>query len=188
MPAWSALRALFTMQHDRVGVAAEIGGEDLDEQPGDRGELPDRLGEVRGAPVREIVAVDRRHHHVLQTHRLDRLGEPPRLLRIEGIRRPVRHRAVGAVPGADVAEDQEGGGPVVPAVPDVGAVRFLAHRVQLEVPHQMPDLRVGLTPRRLHLEPRRLADGDLGEGTAGPPAGGDLDERKRLVLHWQDAR
>ena len=49
----------------------------------------------------------------------------------------VRHRAIRARARADVAEDHEGRGAVVPALADVGAPRFLADGVQAEIAQQV---------------------------------------------------
>src|SRR5690606_31662171 len=74
----------------------------------------------------------------------------------------VRHRAVLAGAGADVAEDDEGRGPRLPALADVGAVRLLADGVQPLLAHQLLQPQVVGAARRAHLEPFRLArpDGD----------------------------
>ena len=77
-----------------------------------------------------------------QPHARHRLGEAHRLERVEGFGRAVGDRAVGAVPGADVAQDHEGGGLVLPALADVGAARLLADRVQAQLAHHGLDVRV----------------------------------------------
>jgi hypothetical protein len=125
---------------------------------------------VRRAAVGHVVAVHRRHHDVAQRHRLDRLGEPARLPGVEGQRRAAGDRAVGAVPRAHVAHDEEGRRPVVPALADVGAVRLFADGVELQLPHQAADLDIARPARGLHLEPVWFAEGN------------------RLVFHWQEAR
>ena len=147
--------------------------------------LPHDRRVVRRAAVGDVVAVHRCHHDVAQRHRLHRLREPARFPGVQGQRRAVRHRAVGAVPRADVAHDQEGGRPVVPALAHVGAVRLLADGVELQFPHQAADLDVARPARGLHLEPAGLAGGRLGcRGDPGP-AGRDLEQGNRLVFHWQ---
>ena len=96
--------------------------------------------------------------------------------------RAVGHRAVGAVPGADVAQDHEGGGLVLPALADVGAAGLLAHRVEAELPHHGLDVRVVGPAGRLDLEPRRLAGGRRDRRgwrrrRARPVPAGQLDQR-----------
>ena len=66
-------------------------------------------------------------------------------------------RAVRAIPRADVAQDHERRGPMVPTFADVGALRFLADRVELELPHQPLDPRVLRPARSPDFQPRRLA-------------------------------
>src|SRR5688500_5398202 len=79
------------------------------------------------------------------------------LQRVERLRGPVRHGAVGAVPGADVAQNHEGGGLVLPALPNVGAPSLLAHRVEAELTHQGLHLDVVRAAWRLHFKPARFA-------------------------------
>ena len=73
---------------------------------------------------------------MLELHLRRGLGDALRLGGIELRRTSVRDRAVGAVSRADVAENHERRGAVLPALADVGAVRLLADRVQVEVAHQ----------------------------------------------------
>src|SRR4029079_14276773 len=54
------------------------------------------------------------------------------------------------------AEDHERGGAVVPALADVRAIRFLAHRVQPELAHDALEPEIVLRPRRADLEPLGL--------------------------------
>ena len=58
------------------------------------------------------------------------LGNPCRFLRVDGQRGIFTDITKGAVPGADRAQDQEGGLPLAEAFGDVGAGGFLADRVQ----------------------------------------------------------
>jgi len=132
-------------------------------------DLADAAGEDLGAAVRQIVAVDAGDHDVLQAHLRHRVGEAGGLAQVQGGRGPMGHRAIGAVAGAYVAEDHERGGVVLPALPDVGAVRLLAHRMQLQAPHHLLQGDVVGAARSLDLEPggfalaRRLSCGELGE-------------------------
>src|SRR4051812_18173396 len=68
----------------------------------------------------------------------------------------VSNGAVGAVAGADVAEDHEGGGAVFPTFADVGAVGFLAHRMEVQLAHQVLEPHIVGAARRFHLQPRRF--------------------------------
>lgn len=146
-------------------------------------------------------------------HRLPPTGNSLcRIVRLHRIRRrrvPTRlHGTKPASPGAGVAEqhDRGGGDPVaaaVPTLPNVGALSFLAHGVELEPRQRLLHLIVLLPLRRLLPQPpgllhvrvpprvgahparvrrRRLllqfaADGGLGEGF-GPERG--VGRRRRL--------
>jgi len=98
-------------------------------------DLADRLRENVGAEVGQVVAVHGRDHRVLELHRPDRLGDARRLGDVVLGRTAMGHGAVGAVSRADIAQNHERRGPVLPALADVGAMGFLAHRVEIEIPH-----------------------------------------------------
>ena len=68
----------------------------------------------------------------------------------------VRHRAVRAGARADVAENHERRGAVVPALADVRALRLFAHRVQLQLAHQALEPQVARRAGRAHLQPLGL--------------------------------
>ena len=142
--------------------ALEVGNQDFDPAFGNPGaRLPDGLDEHRGAAIREIVAIDRRDHGVAQAHRFDRVRDARRLRHVELARPPVRDGAVRACAGADVAQDHERRRSVVPALPDVGAARFLADGVELQLLHEPLEAQIVLRPGRANLEP-------LGLRLAGP--------------------
>jgi len=106
--------------------------------------------------VRQIVAIDRRDHHVGQTERLDGAADPRGFVWLGGRGPAVRHRAIGARARADLTENHERGRAVMPALADVGAVRFLAHGVEAEIAHEAFEARVVRRSRRTHLEPVRF--------------------------------
>ena len=116
-------------------------------------DLPDGVREDARAAVREIVAIDRRDDGVLQPHRLHRFGDTARLVEIERDGLAVRDRAVRARARADVAENHEGGGAVVPALADVGAVRVFTDRVELEAAHDVAQPEIVFRSRRAHFQP-----------------------------------
>ena len=137
--------------------ALEVGDEHLDPAAGHtRARLRDRVGEDRRAAVRQIVAIDRGDHGVLQSHAIDRFGHARRLGGVELRRTAVRDGAVGARARADVAKDHEGGGSVMPALADVGAACVLADRVQLQVLHDALEPEVVLRPGSADLQPLGL--------------------------------
>ena len=82
--------------------------------------------------------------------------------------RAVGDGAVGAVPGADVAQNHEGRGLCSQHSPTFGAARFLADGVEVELAHQALEVGVVRPAGRLDLEPARLpAARALGRGAPG---------------------
>ena len=78
----------------------------------------------------------------------------------------MRDCAVRAITRADVAKDHEGGRAMLPAFTNVGAMRLLADRVEVELTHHVLEPQVVRSARSLHLEPRWLA---LGKGLDAMP-------------------
>ena len=101
----------------------------------------------------QIVAVDRRDDGVLQAQLLDGLCHVLGLERVDRARGALGHRAETAVARAHVAQDHEGRGTLAPALVDVGAARFLAHRVEVQARHQMIDELVLVVGVETNLEP-----------------------------------
>jgi len=104
-----------------------------------------------------IVAVHRGDDDVFEVEVTYRAGEAHRLLAVLPDGLAVRDGTVAAVAGADVAEDHEGRGGLFPALADVRAMRFLAHAVEIPLPHERSEPHVIPTTGRAHLEPGRLA-------------------------------
>jgi len=98
-------------------------------------DLSDGLGEGPGTEIGEVVAIDAGDDQMPEVHRARGLGHTARLGGVELRRAAVGDGAVGAVPGADIAEDHEGRGAVLPALADIRAVCLFADRVQVELPH-----------------------------------------------------
>ena len=90
----------------------------------------------------------------------------------------MRHGAVRAVPSADIAEDHEGRGAMLPALAGVRTMGFLADSVQVERPHQLLEPQVVGPARRSDFQPARLP---LGKGLDAM-APHYLIER---VAHWE---
>lgn len=81
---------------------------------------------------------------MFQAERLHALRQPLRLERIGGGRRHSSlHRAKSAPSRADIAQNHEGGGPLRPALVNVGAMPLGANRVQFQVLDQSSDLVIG---------------------------------------------
>ena len=122
------------MHHaQRLFVALEVGDQHLDRQSGHAAaDLADGVGEDARAANVVVVAVDAGDDGELQSQLLDGFGHAARLVEIDGCGRALGHGAETAAPRADIAQQHEGRGAVVPALADVGAVRRLANRVQVE--------------------------------------------------------
>ena len=126
-------------------------------------------GIVRRAAVGEIVAVDGGEHDIAELHELHGARGVLGLLRIEPAVR------VTGVDGAEAAgarahrsHQHQGRRPCVPALPDVGALGFLADRGEPMLTHQAPDAGEPGPGRRPGLQPRRQPPGDdRGAGAAG---------------------
>ena len=110
-------------------VAGVVGDKALDADLG-LAELEqlDRRGKVLRAAVVQIVAVDRRQHDVVDAPFGHRHGRIPRLGLVERRRRRVGlHRAELAAARARVSHQHDRRRAAVPALPDVWALRLLAH-------------------------------------------------------------
>src|SRR5690606_11745245 len=69
--------------------------------------LRDTLRKMISASITQIVAVDRGHHHVSQSHFLNGCGQLERLVRHQGIGAAVRDIAERATTCADIAHYHE---------------------------------------------------------------------------------
>ena len=87
------------------------------------------------AAVLELIAVDRGDDRVVKTHALDGLGHPNRLAKVEHAWPPGLDGAKAASAGAGVSQDHEGCRTRLPALPDVGTARLLAHGMEVEAAH-----------------------------------------------------
>src|SRR5581483_4466224 len=118
---------------NRGEVPAEVGHEHLDPAARDAGLDGARGGrKVRCAAVGQIVTVDGGDDHVPQSEPFDGARDALGLVPIDRLRPPMAHRAEATVSRAHGAEEHHGRRAVAPAFPDVGAMGFLAHRVQAE--------------------------------------------------------
>lgn len=118
--------------HGVVG-ALEIGDEDFDFAAGDAfADGLDAEGEEECAAVFAVVAIDAGDDGVLEAEGSDGFGDAAGLIEIDGEGGSFLNGAETAAAGADVAEDHEGGGAVVPAFADVGAGGGFANGVELE--------------------------------------------------------
>ena len=117
----------------------------------------DGAGEMLGAAVGEIVAIDRGHHDMGEAELGDGVGDARRLALIERVGQAGAHVAEGAGARAGVAHDHEGGVLLLPALADIGAARLLADGGELVIAHDPVGLREPFGARRLDPNPGRLA-------------------------------
>src|SRR5208282_911264 len=118
--------------------------------------LPYGLGKNPGAAHVIVVAVYAGHHCMPQAERSDRLSHAPRLVPVNRLGTPFRHRTEAATPGADIAQQHEGRGVMVPAFSNIRTLRRLAHRMQSQPARQLLQIMKVVAHRSLGLEPRRL--------------------------------
>jgi hypothetical protein len=85
-----------------------------------------------GAAVGKIIAIHGSDHGMSEIKMLHSFSDVTRLVRVECYGSALAHRTETAVTCADVAAQHEGRCSVGPALKDVGALRFLADRVQLQ--------------------------------------------------------
>ena len=113
---------------------------------------------MRGAAVRQIIAIDGGQHHVAQLHQLDGARGVLGLLRIEpAVRVAGVDRAEAAGARAHRAHEHDGGSARVPALPDVGTLGLLAHGGEAMLPDERAHGVVARTGGRPGLQPRGLA-------------------------------
>ena len=150
---------------DGFAVALEVGDEDFDAAAGGlAANLFDDQGEGARAAEEVVVAIDAGDHCVLQAERGHCLGDPARLVEVDGLGAALGHGAEAAAAGAEVAEHHEGGGFVVPALADVGAVGALADGVELERAGQVLEGVVVFAHGGAGLEPLGLGRGSVRAG------------------------
>src|SRR4029077_18789891 len=135
--------------------------------------LTDGFGENARAAQVVVIAIHAGDDGVLQTERGNGFGYPPRLVPRDGTGLAPGHRAKSAAPCADVPQQHEGGGAMVPALADIGTLCRLAHRVQSQTAGQLfkvvkvfPDGGLGSKPLRLGL-PDWKTEFDLNKLGAG---------------------
>ena len=142
---------------ERGPVAAKIGDEDFHFAAGDAfANLRDRARENCGAAVGLIVAIHGSDDGVAQAHALDGFGDALGLVFFGRAERlAAGHGAKAAGARADVAEDHEGGGAVLPAFAHVGAARAFADGVQVERAHDALQFLIIWAAEKFHAQPGR---------------------------------
>ena len=139
--------------HGRV-AALKIGHQHLDAAA--RNALADGAdgqGEQFRAAIVAVVAIDAGDHGEAQTHGGDGFGDAARLVVIHRQRRAFLHGAEAAAARADVAQNHERGGAVVPAFAHVGAGGAFADGVQAEAVDQRFQIAIVLADGRGGAQP-----------------------------------
>ena len=160
---------------DGFFVALEVRDEHLDLTAGSlAADFVDDHGEGAGSAEDVVVAIDAGDDGELEAERGDGFGDTARLVEVDGVGASFGHGAESAAAGAEIAQHHEGGGPVTPALADVGAVSGLADGVQIQVAGQLLEIVVVIANRSAGLQPVGLGDGALGREV-------DLDQ---VRLDW----
>ena len=93
---------------------------------------------------------------MLQLHLGDCLRDPLRFGWIKFRRPTVRDGAIGAISGADVTEDHERCGAVLPAFANVRTMSLLANSMEVELTHELLEPEVVRTPWSSDFQPTGL--------------------------------
>ena len=109
-----------------------------------------------------------------QPQRGDGFGHAARLVPVNRSRTPLGHRAKAAMPRADIAQQHEGRGVMVPAFANIRTLRRLANRMQPKPARQF--LKVMKVVAHRELSP--LSHEGFGLGSLGP---------RSIWTSWEDA-
>ncbi len=144
---------------ERAVLAQEIRREHLDRRAGaEAADRADRVGEMPGPAIGEIVAVDGGDDDVLQPELGHRAGDVLRLVAVERAGQARLDVAEGAGAGAGIAQDHQVRGVALgPALADIRARRFFADRMEPVLAHDRLGFGVLRARRRPHTDPLRLA-------------------------------
>lgn len=117
----------------------------------------DDVRKMPRAAVLEVITVHRGNDHMTQAELGHCVRHTLRFVLIERMGQTGGHVAERTGAGADLAHDHHGGMALGPALPNIGAGRFLTHRHELVVAHQLARLMIDRMTGRLHTDPVRLA-------------------------------
>ncbi len=113
-------------------LANKVGGQHFDDGPRSLTHRQHRAIEMLGTSVGQIVARNRRDHHVLEPQPLGGFGDALRFIEFQRRRLTLVHRTETTGPGARIAHDHEGRCPLRPALHAIRAFSALAHRFQVQ--------------------------------------------------------
>ena len=142
---------------ERVPIAAKIGDQDFDFAAGNAAaNFLDGAGENCGAAVGLVVAIDAGDDGVAQAHAGDGFGDTQWFVFIRRADRLARrNRAKSAGARADIAQNHESGGAVLPAFAHVGAARGFADGVKIERAHDALEVLVAFAAKEFDAQPVR---------------------------------
>ena len=113
--------------------------------------------EMRGAAVRQVVAIHRGQHDVAEAHQRNRARGVRGLVGVEPAARIAGvHRAEAAGARAHRAHEEERRRAGIPALADVRAMRFFADRAEAVLAHGLPQHLVARSGRERGTQPARL--------------------------------
>ena len=172
--------------HDRLHrnrhFASEIGSENFNRRVRRHiTQCADDLDELACPAIGQIIAIDRSDDNVFQTHFRGRFGNMARFAAVHRARHAGLDVAERTGAGADIAQDHHGGVLFGPAFADIGARRFFADRVELQIAHQLPRFAIALAGRRFDPNPVRFALTHGRNLCVGRDRG--TGERSRRIVH-----
>ena len=159
---------------ERVPVAAKIGDQDFNFAAGNpAANFGDGAGENGGAAIGLIVAIDAGDDGIAEAHAGDGFGDAQRFFFIRRADRLARRNCTEtACAGANITQNHESGGAVLPAFAHVGAARGFADGVEIESAHGAFEILVALAAEEFDAEPIR-ARVSVGRGHRKRPGVGD---------------
>src|SRR4029077_13666505 len=140
----------------RVVKALEIRDQDLDAAARRQfSNLADGFGKNAGPAQIVVIAIHASYNRVFQSECGDGLGNTARLTPINSSRLTLGHRANTAATSADVTQQHERGGAVIPALADVGTLCRFTDGVQSQASGQLLEIMEVLAGRGFGSEPFR---------------------------------
>ena len=118
--------------------------------------LANGFGENSGAANVVIVTIHAGHDGMFQAQRSHCLSHAARFIPIDRFGPSLGHGAESATASADIAQQHEGRGLVIPALADVGTLRRFANRMQAQAARQLFELVEIVANRSFGAQPVRL--------------------------------
>src|SRR5208282_3488439 len=172
---------------ESVPVSAKIGDEDFHLTAGNAvADFLDSTGKDASAAVRLIVAIDACDDGITQAHARDGFGNTQRFV---FIRRPSGfaggNRAEAAGARANIAENHEGGGAMLPAFAHVGAAGRFANGMKVKGTHDTLEVVVAIAAKKLHAQPVRPRMGVRAQRQRRCAIGDDVEWRSHNLRQFR---